>query len=171
MHPAKSAHLFGVLSATVAPRPVEPARGEPRGFALAISDLPLFSMLRTRMQWHQERQRILAQNVANADTRNYRPQDLTPLKFEPSKIAMAASTGPSVGLTRTDANHFNAGASSSGSQFQAAPGGNLETRPSGNAVNLEDEMIKVAANQMDFQAATTLYTKSLGLLKAAIGKR
>ena len=32
-------------------------------------------------------------------------------------------------------------------------------------------MIKVAANQMDFQAATTLYTKSLGLLKTAIGKR
>ena len=79
--------------------------------------------------------------------------------------------GRRVGLTRTDANHFNAGASSSGSQFQAAHGGNLETRPSGNAVNLEDEMIKVAANQMDFQAATTLYTKSLGLLKAAIGKR
>ena len=120
IHPAKSAHLFGVLSATVAPRP-RTRKGEPRGFALAISDLPLFSMLRTRMQWHQERQRILAQNVANADTRNYRPQDLTPLKFEPSKIAMAASTGPSVGLTRTDADHFNAGASSSGSQFQAAP--------------------------------------------------
>jgi flagellar basal-body rod protein FlgB len=84
---------------------------------------------------------------------------------------MAASAGPSGGLTRTDANHFNVGVSSSGNQFQAAHGGNLETRPSGNAVNLEDEMIKVAANQMDFQAATTLYTKSLGLLKAAIGKR
>ena len=138
---------------------------------MAITDLPLFSMLRTRMQWHQERQRILAQNVANADTRNYRPQDLTPLKFEPSKIAMAASTGTSGGLTRTDANHFNVGASSTSSKFQTALGGNLETRPSGNAVNLEDEMIKVAANQMDFQAATTLYTKSLGLLKAAIGKR
>ena len=44
-------------------------------------------------------------------------------------------------------------------------------RPAGNAVNLEDEMIKVAANQMDYQAATTLYTRSLGLLKTAIGKR
>ena len=43
--------------------------------------------------------------------------------------------------------------------------------PSGNAVNLEDEMIKVAANQMDYQAATTLYTRSLGLIKTAIGKR
>jgi len=44
-------------------------------------------------------------------------------------------------------------------------------RPTGMAVNLEDEMIKVAANQMDYQAATTLYTKSLGLIKIAIGKR
>ena len=44
-------------------------------------------------------------------------------------------------------------------------------RPTGNAVNLEDEMIKVAANQMDYQAATTLYTRSLGLIKTAIGKR
>jgi flagellar basal-body rod protein FlgB len=138
---------------------------------LAITDLPLFSMLRTRMQWHQERQRILAQNVANADTRNYRPQDLAPLKFEPSKLAMTASAGASGALTRTDASHFKVGASSTSSQFQAASGGTVETRPSGNAVNLEDEMIKVAANQMDFQAAATLYTKSLGLLKAAIGKR
>ena len=39
---------------------------------MAITDLPIFSMLRTRMQWHQERQRLLAENVANADTPNYR---------------------------------------------------------------------------------------------------
>jgi flagellar basal-body rod protein FlgB len=32
-------------------------------------------------------------------------------------------------------------------------------------------MMKVAANQMDYQAATTLYSKSLGLLMTAIGKR
>ena len=37
---------------------------------MPISDIPLFSMLRTRMQWHQERQRLLAENVANADTPN-----------------------------------------------------------------------------------------------------
>ena len=35
---------------------------------MAITDIPIFSMLRTRMQWHQERQRVLAENVANADT-------------------------------------------------------------------------------------------------------
>ena len=49
--------------------------------------------------------------------------------------------------------------------------GRYEARPSGNAVSLEDEMMKVASNQMDYQAATTLYSRSLGLVKSAIGKR
>jgi flagellar basal-body rod protein FlgB len=39
---------------------------------MPISDIPILSMLRTRMQWHQERQHLLAENVANADTPNYR---------------------------------------------------------------------------------------------------
>ena len=40
---------------------------------MGITDIPIFSMLRTRMQWPQERQRVLAENVANADTPKYRP--------------------------------------------------------------------------------------------------
>ena len=44
------------------------------------------------------------------------------------------------------------------------------TRPAGNAVNLEDEMLKTSANQMDYAAMTSLYSKSLHLLKTAIGK-
>ena len=47
----------------------------------------------------------------------------------------------------------------------------FQTRPAGNAVNLEDEMLKVSANQMDYAAATSLYSRSLRLLKTAIGKR
>ena len=47
----------------------------------------------------------------------------------------------------------------------------FEVRPTGNAVSLEDEMLKVAANQMDYQAATALYTRGLGLIKTALGKR
>jgi len=74
----------------------------------------------------------------------------------------------SIGLDRTDAGHI---ASSNASSSQASRFGGYDARPTGIAVNLEDEMIKVAANQMDYQAATTLYTKSLGLIKIAIGKR
>ena len=130
---------------------------------MAITDLPLFSMLRTRMQWHQERQRLLAENVSNSDTQGYRPRDLTPLQFDRTMPTLAA-----IGLDRTEAAHI---ASSNASSNQASRFGGYDARPTGIAANLEDEMIKVAANQMDYQAATTLYTKSLGLIKIAIGKR
>jgi flagellar basal-body rod protein FlgB len=132
---------------------------------VAITDLPLFSMLRTRMQWHQERQRVLSENVANSDTPNFRPRDLAPLRFD-----RLTPTVTALGLERTEPGHI-ASSDTTSSQFQTSGLGGYEVRPTGNAVNLEDEMIKVAANQMDYQQATTLYTKSLGLIKIAIGKR
>ncbi len=57
---------------------------------MPISDIPIFSMLRTKMQWHQERQRLLAENVANADTPKFQPRDLRPLKFDPAQRRRAA---------------------------------------------------------------------------------
>jgi flagellar basal-body rod protein FlgB len=131
---------------------------------MPISNIPLFSMLRTKMQWHQERQRLLAENVANADTPTFKPRDLSPLKVDPG-----LPTAPHVALTRTNAAHL---ASFAGTpQFPLDHRGEFETAPSGNAVSLEDEMLKVANNQMDFQAATALYTRGLGLIKTALGKR
>ena len=124
-------------------------------------------MLRTRMQWHQERQRVLAQNVANSDTRDFQPRDLNTLKFENAETG----GGMMVSLRRTESNHMNSsGGSVTGFQAGQSSRG-FESRRSGSVVNLEDEMMKVAANQMDFQAASSLYTKSLGLIKIAIGKR
>ena len=133
---------------------------------MPISNIPLFAMLRTRMQWHQERQRVLSENVSNADTPGFRARDLVPLKFD--RTAPRAS---GVTLVRTDASH-QAGASTgtSGSAFESARNKGQEIRPTGNAVSLEEEMIKVAANQMDYQAATALYTRSLGLIKTALGR-
>ena len=43
-------------------------------------------------------------------------------------------------------------------------------RPRGNAVTHEDEMLKLASNQMDYDAVTSLYTHSLGLIKTAFDK-
>jgi flagellar basal-body rod protein FlgB len=132
---------------------------------MAITDLPLFSMLRTRMHWHQERQRLLAENVANADTPNFRPRDFAPLRFDERGPSIAQ-----VSLERTASAHLGSSTSNAG-RFELSHSGSHAIRSTGNAVNIEDEMIKVAANQMDYQAATTLYTRSLGLLKTAIGKR
>jgi flagellar basal-body rod protein FlgB len=128
---------------------------------MPITDIPILSMLRTRMEWHQERERVLAENVANADTPNYRPRDLAPPNFE------QALTASSVTLARDDPGHI--AADGGDSQFADDSKLRYEVRPGGNAVNHEDEMMKVASNQMDFDAAADLYTRSLALIKLAAG--
>lgn len=138
---------------------------------MAITDIPILSMLRTRLQWHQERQRVLAENVSNSDTPNFRPRDLTPPKLNEPTIAARTAAVSTVTLTRTESGHLAGIGLSAASPFRSESKGDYETRPTGNAVSLEDEMMKVASNQMDFQAATALYSRSLGLIKIALGKR
>jgi flagellar basal-body rod protein FlgB len=133
---------------------------------MSINDLPVLSALRTKMQWHQERQRVLSENVSNSDTPNFRPRDLIEPKFDKAGV-VAGSMGP-LALSVTSASHQTP--SGAPSSFDQNKNAGFETRPAGNAVNLEDEMMKVAANQMDYAAATSLYSKSLHLLKTAIGK-
>jgi flagellar basal-body rod protein FlgB len=135
---------------------------------MAITDIPILSMLRTKLQWAQQRQEVLAENVANADTPSYRSRDLAPLKFEaPTQVNAPPLT--TVALLRTEDGHI-AGIGQSNTPFRTNNSSNYEVRPTGNSVNLEQEMMKVAANQMDYQAVSALYTRSLSLLKIALGK-
>jgi flagellar basal-body rod protein FlgB len=133
---------------------------------MSISDLPIMSALRTKMQWHQERQRVLSENVSNSDTPKFKPRDLVEPKFDAGG-ASAGSTGP-LAMLRTSTSHI--GVSDGGQSFDQNRKSGFQTRPAGNAVNLEEEMLKVSANQMDYAAVTSLYSKSLHLLKTAIGK-
>ena len=134
---------------------------------MAITDIPILSMLRMRLEWSQSRQKVLAENVANSDTPHYRARDLVPLKFEaPGEVSPASVA--SVALARTEEGHMNG--LGQGSAFRSQAKGDYETRPTGNSVTLEDEMMKVAANNMDYQAATAVYTRSLKLIKTALGK-
>jgi flagellar basal-body rod protein FlgB len=128
---------------------------------MPITDIPILSMLRARMEWHQERQRVLAENVANADTPNYRPRDLAPPNFEQELAS------PSIALARSSPEHIAGDGEEA--RFATNEKQHYELRPGGNAVNHEDEMMKVASNQMDFDAVADLYTRSLALIKLAAG--
>ena len=134
---------------------------------MSINDLPTLSVLRTKMQWHQERQHVLSENVSNSDTPNFKPRDLVEPKFDAAGANAAGSMG-ALAMMRTSSSHIAPfGAEQSFAENRKA---GFETRPAGNAVNLEDEMLKVSANQMDYAAVTSLYSKSLQLLKTAMGK-
>jgi flagellar basal-body rod protein FlgB len=138
---------------------------------MAINDLPILSALRTKMQWHQERQRVLAENIPHTNTPTITPRARNAPNFDSNATPSAVGgTMGSLAMMRTSSSHIGV---SGGAQTFNGDGGNsgFLTRPAGNAVNLEDQMMKVSANQMDYAAATSLYSRSLGLLKTAIGKR
>jgi len=107
----------------------------------------------------------LAENVANADTPNYQAKDLAPPNFERELSAA------SLELARTDPGHIGSqgGRGGGGPDFAADETGRYEITPRGNSVTHEDEMMKVAANQMDFEAAASMYTHSLAMIKLAAG--
>jgi flagellar basal-body rod protein FlgB len=121
-------------------------------------------MLKTRMHWHQTRQKVLAENVANADTPGFKPVDLKAPAFTPA----GRPVGASLTVERTSASHLTGTPLRPGEDEAGAR--RFETTPSGNAVSLEDEMLKVAQNQSDYQLAASLYQKSLQMLRIAAGK-
>jgi flagellar basal-body rod protein FlgB len=153
---------------------------------MAITDLPLFSMLKTRMHWLEQRQKLLAENVANSNTPNYRARDLKQLDFKSTLEASLGSanrgstgmgstgmgsagiTSASVGMSVTQAGHLRGGSGTRG--FDINPSGGFETTPSQNSVVLEDEMMKVAQTQLDHQTAISLYQRGVGMNKTALGK-
>ncbi|MBA4223580.1 flagellar basal body rod protein FlgB [Bosea sp. (in: a-proteobacteria)] len=126
---------------------------------MANDGLGLMGALKARMHWHQARQKLLAENVSNADTPRFKPHDL--------RAPSPAGTG---GVTLAQTSPLHLGLSGQRNGFDPRDPKRFETTPSGNSVNLEDEMMKVAQNQSDYQLAASLYSKSLGLMKIAIGK-
>lgn len=133
---------------------------------MGISDLSVFQALKTKMQWHQERQRVLSENVANSDTPGFVARDLKAPEFsDPGRRLGVARVSQAV----TRAGHMQA--PNDGGFGKGAKSAGFEITPDGNSVVLEEQMMKVTANQMDYQAATTLYSRGLDLLKTAIGKR
>ena len=139
---------------------------------MAFSDIPILSALKSKLRWHQARQGVLAQNIANANTPKYQPKDLKRVDFS-SLVPEGAGNTMRTSTLKTHVSHIAlpgiSGGNSAG-DFELERSVDWEVTPNGNGVSLEDQMIKVTENQMDYQAATTLYSRSLGLLRLAIGQ-
>jgi flagellar basal-body rod protein FlgB len=129
-----------------------------------LDKLPLFKAMSRRMEWLNERQSVLAQNVANADTPNYRPSDLK----APTFAELVGKSNSKLKLAATEGNHLTGiGADA---QFRSEVDRKADLSPSGNGVSLEDEMLKVSSTATDYQLTTTLYKQHIAMLKLALGK-
>lgn len=131
-----------------------------------LNRLPLFSMLTKRVSWLDKRQEVLARNIANADTPGFTPRDLKPQDF---RSLLTAPAAPQVGLVQTSAVHNGPSKPQSKWKDEKAKE-TYETAPDGNAVVLDEQLMKVSETQADHRLALNLYSKHVAMLKAVLGR-
>ncbi len=129
------------------------------------SNINLFYLMKTKMAYLSERQDILARNIANIDTPGYKPKDLRKLDFK--RLARVESRR--LKLRATDPSHVPDPKRYRGDFRSEDMRKTYETTPVENAVVLEEQMMKVAETQMQYQTVTNMYQKMRDMFKTAIG--
>jgi flagellar basal-body rod protein FlgB len=134
-------------------------------FGMNPGDIPLFSMLRGRLSYLTERQKVLSQNIANSNTPGFVPKDLKAFSFqaqvdEQTKQAQATTQAGHMKLSgaRTEA----------AAMWKPVNTPDSEASLDGNGVVLEEQMIKMTDARMSYDAAIGFYQKSMDLLKMAV---
>ncbi len=133
---------------------------------MTTENLGLFQAMSSKMKYLEQRHRVIAQNIANADTPAYEPKDLKPVDF--STVMKKVTSSQSITPNTTQAGHM-------------VPGGNVadpkqrdqrqvyEVAPAGNAVILEEQILNATENNMDYSLMTSIYQKNIGMIRTALG--
>jgi len=130
-----------------------------------LSQMTLFKMARQKMSWLGQRQSVLAQNIANANTPSYRSKELEALDFKRElsaqrPVRMAATTG----------NHLHGTVVPPEHRIEKDRLRDVyEVNPDGNSVVMEEQLMKVSDTQVQYQLATNLYHKNLKMFRMALG--
>jgi flagellar basal-body rod protein FlgB len=128
-------------------------------------DIPLMTMLKGRMGYLNARQKLIAENVANADTPGYTPKDAQ--SFD--KV-LAAQSGPAAGtgaLLRTNPMHLEPPHPNGAAAAMPVNSPDSETRMDGNSVVLEEEMMKMTEARSNYDTAVTVYEQAMNMLRTA----
>lgn len=128
---------------------------------------PLFGGLVSAMRHLGERQKVIAANVANADTPGYKSKTVEAPDFGDLVTRGGRIARPTVTVT--------SGMAALGvrvrSGSQVVEDRNVsETKPDGNNVTLEDQLLQLGQVQADYATLTNLYAKQMKLLKTALGR-
>ena len=130
-------------------------------------DIPLLSMLKDRMSYLNQRQKLVAQNVANSDTPGFQPMDLKAFQPSSGMTQQSLQLAPVTAAT-TNAAHIATPTPSAPSPWAPQASPDSETKMNGNSVVLEEEMMKMNDARMNYDAAIGFYQKSLSMLQTAL---
>jgi flagellar basal-body rod protein FlgB len=126
-----------------------------------------FSILRQRLDFLGERQKLVAENLANASTPGYRPRDLDTKAFERALESQArAVSGGRLAMARTNEGHMPQ-ARGVTAHARTEKINDAEVTIDGNAVVIEDQMLKAAETRLAYETSLAMYQKGLQLVRTA----
>ena len=124
------------------------------------TDIRILSVANSLATHAYKRQGLIANNIANADTPEFRARDLS--KFQPADNDFA--------MRSSRPGHFMDRSQLSAQEIAITAGFGSES-PNGNTVSIEDQMIRSSEIKMQHDLALGVYQKSMAILRLSLGRR
>jgi flagellar basal-body rod protein FlgB len=143
---------------------------------MEINKIPLMNAIARKLSWLSQKQEVISQNVANANTPGYRSRVIEEPSF--ANILNNTSKSPvkaqlSQTMRKTSGKHINIASGSGGSQKAnvTVSKNSSDGSTDGNTVVLEEQMMDMAKTQIEYMTMINLYKRHMGLVKTALGGR
>lgn len=139
---------------------------------MTTENISLFQALGAKMNYLQDRQRVISQNISNANTPDYQPSDLTTPDFRSTlNNVIKSKAGPApVKLEATNAAHMGFNEKIGGSK-ERKDKVSYEVTPDKNGVSIEEQMMKASDTQMNYNLLMNVYTSNVSMIRTSIGRR
>ena len=135
-------------------------------------DAPVMALLRQSMSFYSDRQRVIAENVANANTPGYTPRDISEASFQDALEAQMSNrraAGGQLSMRATREGHLSGAADVGGGRsWSSEESPDSETTINGNSVVLEEQMVRAQENRLRYETALGVYQKNLNLVRMAV---
>ncbi len=135
-----------------------------------LQNLTFFQVAQERMDWLAQRQKVVSQNLANANTPGYAARDLKEIDFKDTLSRSLSKDTQSVAVARTDPKHLTGSLPKSGPYRVETERRPFEYTLDKNGVDLEEQMEKAASNRAQYELATNLVQKNISLIRTALGR-
>lgn len=135
---------------------------------MTIQDIGLMQAIGAKMDYLNQRQTLIAQNVANADTPGYRPKDLVDVNFADMLREQTRPSVETVPVQATNVSHITSG-SETGTANARKTREPYEVAPAGNSVIIEEQLVNAGQNAMDYNLMLNLMQKQVGMFRTALG--
>jgi flagellar basal-body rod protein FlgB len=134
-----------------------------------LGGIGIFRGIMAKMNWLDQNQQVISQNIANSDTPGYRAQTLKKTDFA-SYLGSSGGKSNTVNITMaaTNSSHFGAidkGYTNPGEMKQKKI---YEASPDDNSIVIEEQLFNANKNSTEYQIASDLYRRSTGMIRMAL---